>query len=757
MPTPGHIVLLDPDGNPHEVPHESAASALSSGWRVQTDRDVANRLAAEGDEEDYGGVGGTIAATGAGLARMVTLGASDAVIDAAGGGEELRNLREQNPTASLVGEFAGAFVPGGLAARAGKVAAEARVAAEGASLGTRVGAAAAGTAFEGAALGAGAGVSELALSDDPLTVERVASVLSSNMLFGAATGGVLGAGSKLVETGLLKAKSALEARKTAAAASAKVSDDLVGLDAKQLRAAREAELVAIEASRAPQRVQLAEDLATFRKELKDQKLWLATKGAEEREIREAGRISLKADRELDRALNNPKALADNPKRALAALQQQEHALEQIAKNADIIRAKVSQQRSAFDDVAGLKSMGAEADALAAAERAAISAPGKTRMAALDGVAPALERNRALQARIGELAGDPVSARLKAIDDAKDALVTGAAAPKSLPEQLLQGGVFSAATGLASPLGPLAPIVGAAAAKAATGGIFGKLAKAGDDVAARTQAAVTKFLDVGARGAKAAPVLATKTLAAVRYAPGDEKARKKGPSGQLPTLATSFRARSAEIRSQTAYGPDGRAVLRPEARTKMGEQLGAIRAVSPLLADRIETIAARRLEFLANELPRRPDLGVIPTGPDKWQPSDLAMRRFARMAAAVEDPAGIAERLVDGTVTSEDAKVMREVYPEQLADLQQRVITELPMLRKQLPYERRIALSILTGLPVDPAMNPRILKVLQGHFPAEDGSDGDVGPPTAKPQFGSVRSDAGSAITPAQSRAQGEST
>lgn len=753
--------VIDDQGRVIAVPESQLAGALQQGLRLETEPESYDRAAQERVDDAVSGIAGKALAVAGGVARGATLGLSDVAIDALGGSDIFEAADRVNPITSTVSEIAGNFTPGGLASRAASTGARiARGAEEGASFATKVTRTAAGTAFEGAALGAGSGVSELALSDDPLTVERVASTLSSNMLFGGVTGGLLGATGKAAEQGLLKAKGALAARKAAVTAEAKVAEDLVGLDAKALRTAREAELEAIEAARVPLRSQVADELATFRKELKDQKLWLATKGAEERELREAGRIALKADRQLDTVLNNPKALAENPKRALAALQQQEHALEQIAKNAELIRAKVSTQRSAFEGVTGLKSMGPEADALWAAEQAALAAPGSARLTALDGVAPALERNRALQAKIGELTAAPSSARLTAIDDAKDALVTGAAAQKSLPEQLLQGGVFSAATGLAAPLGPFAPILGAAAAKAATGGIFGKLAKAGNDVAARTQAAVTRFLDAGAKVAATTPPLATRTLASVSFAPAKARADGKArmPSGQLATLASSFRARSEEIRSQTVYGPDGRAVMRPEARAAMAEQLGAIRAANPRLADQIETIAARRLEFLANELPRKPELNVLATGgKDRWQPSDFAMRRWARLVAASEDAAGIAERLAAGTVTSEDAKVMREVYTEQLADLQRSIIEQLPALRQQLPYQRRVALSILTGMPVDPAMSPRILRVLQGHFPAEDGSEGDVVAPMAKPQFGSVRSDAASAVTPAQSRAQGEST
>jgi hypothetical protein len=169
----------------------------------------------------------------------------------------------------------------------------------------------------------------------------------------------------------------------------------------------------------------------------------------------------------------------------------------------------------------------------------------------------------------------------------------------------------------------------------------------------------------------------------------------------------------------------------------------------MVADKMETIGARRVSFLASKLPKRPDLPVMQLGPDNWRPSDMAIRRFARYVAAVEDPGSIEERLADGSVTPEDAEAIRTVYPEMYEDIKMRIIEQLPELQKQLPYERRLALSIFSGVPVDPAMHPRILRVLQGSFANEPGSEGGTQAPRAQPRFGTMtKPDA----TPAQERA-----
>lgn len=323
-------------------------------------------------------------------------------------------------------------------------------------------------------------------------------------------------------------------------------------------------------------------------------------------------------------------------------------------------------------------------------------------------------------------------------------------PKSLGEQVASNAVYNVTSGLVSAVpvvGPfLAPFVGAKAAGMVGEKVFGRLGKATSEAAARTSKAVGAFLDTTRKITPVAPVLASKVLGAVRYAPERSERAESKPG----TLAGSFKARSEEIRSQTAYAPDGSSVMRPQAREAMAAQLAPIRAVNPIMADRMETLAARRLEFLASKLPRRPDLGTLQTGPDRHQPSDLEMRTFARYAAGVEDPGGIEERLAAGQITPEDAQVMREVYPERLAEITRQIIEQLPTLRGSLPYHRRLALSILTGVAVDAAMHPRVLAVLQSQFAEEPGTEGGTQAPRAQAQFGSVKST--DKATPAQERA-----
>ncbi len=148
--------------------------------------------------DKYGGVGGGAAALGAGVARGLTFGGSDVLLDQAGLGEDLAGLQEYNPGLSTVGELGGAVLPGVLSGGSGTLArllaktpGGALARASGRLSGSLKGSIGGG-ALEGAAYGAGQGVSSLAISNEPLTAEAVWSEVGMGAIYGASAGAAFG-------------------------------------------------------------------------------------------------------------------------------------------------------------------------------------------------------------------------------------------------------------------------------------------------------------------------------------------------------------------------------------------------------------------------------------------------------------------------------------------------------------------------------------------------------------------------------------
>lgn len=774
------VNLIDPaSGKVFAVDEADASNLVREGWRLEAGAEAAARVTNEQRTEEYSSLANKARAGIAAVGRGVTVGASDAIASSLGYGEELANLRDYNPGISFGGELLGAVSGVGLAGRAAKIGKGIAEAGEGASLATRVLRSGAGYGTEGALQGIGSGVSELALSDDPLTIERIGSTLSSHMLLGGAIGAGSGALGKLAERGIARAKGALDnAAGRLGQTGGEIADDLAQLDAKGLRAAEDAEREILAKAQVTQRGAAADEIATYHRTLRDANPWAVVEG-------EASAELAKANANLRRSLGNKAGLAENPARAMDALQRTEQALQSTIDNATEVAEKLAARNAKFATKIEAEIATAKGDEIA------LSGPLGRRFAAFDGVkAPRtgevvankarageflealrngtikgsedaalaklpelLDANRSLQQRIRSSMApkaELTSERLAQIADAKDALSAGGRGGRGVGEQLVQGSTFGAVTGALSAIPVigqvpgLASLIGAKASNAIAEILSGRFGKVAAGVAERSSKAVSTFLDVATKVAPKVPVLATKILGEVRYARS-----RDDDSSSTKSLGAVFKARAAELRSQTEYSPAGVPVMREAARMQMETQLDPIRAVSPLLADRLGQLAARRVEFLASKLPRRPDIEGIQFGPDTWKTNEMEMRQFARYAAAVEDPGGVEERLASGKVVPEEAEAYRAVYPERYAAIVADILTELPTLRKKLPYSRRLALSIFSGVAVDPSMDPAVLRVLQSGFEEEPGTEGGMQPPTAQPQFGSVKAEE---PTPAQERA-----
>jgi hypothetical protein len=692
IPEGGMTEIILPTGERGLATKEQLPLALEHGARLATEQEISEgrREQIEQDirEESFGGVRGALAVGIEGAASSLTLGGTRAAAGLIGGDEATAAIRagkEHRPIASAVGEIGGAVVPalatGGAlgATRLGRALAATPAGAAartGQALAARGGIRAAGTglAAEGAFVGAGHALGEMAISEDPLSIQQIAAGLGKGALFGAVVGGTAGLATKAASKGLSRWR---EARRAPAAGP---GDDVVA-GVQSLRASM--------------------------REVGD--LHPLTAGAAKGSaVREASGMLGRSGKQLRSLADLPESFAKAPWKAREALERQAQALGKLADEAPAIRAQLAAEG---------RLSGARAQAL-------------------DALPDLQAKNAALR---------------ESVEAASEAAKAG---KSSLGQQIAQQQLAGTAAGMFAG-GPLGAIVGMAAPKLAgklVDGIAKRLGKVGAEVGDRVGTAIDAALTVAAGATKAAaratPAAASKVLGEARLG---ETRRERLPRPGETKILTAFRDRAAEIHEQVGIGPDGQPRVTPQARERIAQQLEPIAAVSPVLADQIEAVQARKLEFLARTMPKSPGLGMQ-IGPDTWRPSDFDLASFARRVAAVEDPASVIERVADGSLTPEDAEALREVYPELYSDMRRQIVERLPELREQLPYERRLMLSIFFGVPVDPAMEPNVLAILQGHFAREESSAGGTAAPMPEPSFGALGSVAKENPTPAQERA-----
>lgn len=253
---PDVVYVTDPRlGKRGAVPRDQLDSFLKAGYRVEDAGETENaRL-----EKEYGD---SPVQTGLeSAASTITFGASDLALRQLDP-EGVRERRNRNEPAAIVGGIGGAVLTAGVGAGAGL--GKAGVAAEelvtggkaAAGLGTRLAGAGARAGVEGLGYGTGMGVSQVALSDEPITIEGAAATIGSNALLGGATGYGLGVAGKMLGEGATLARSYVAKEAEAAAAKApaavdrSVYPDIASMDESTAAAARVAEKGAVKAQRA---------------------------------------------------------------------------------------------------------------------------------------------------------------------------------------------------------------------------------------------------------------------------------------------------------------------------------------------------------------------------------------------------------------------------------------------------------------------------------------------------------------------------
>lgn len=802
-------------------------------------------------EQRFGGSTGRAIAEG--LARGATFAASDVILTAAGASRRgLRERRARGGAPVTAAEITGSLVLPGLGA--------AQIAKGGLK------AAAVYGGLEGVAQGTGEAVSDLTLSADPLTTEKIAGALPLRVLLGGVGGAAGGVLVKSAARGLRRGREMVrEARAKQPGVVGPGVEDLAGHSRESLKELRDLETAQLATNRVVQereiadeviahhqtsksenvlpdfeplrvaaraqdaaqqaeeaalkleaqvteKASIAQDLHTYQELNKSAKPWLAIeKDHAVKYARDTKNLTFKADRRLDTALGNRIGLAKDPHRALEALQRQDTAFQRLVdltpelqrrltaegrvggqrwstletvpdllqrnrelqqRLADVYRPVVvgesvesAAQRMAIDEAEGIvanatkagRTAGKNLDLTVGNPKGLAENPGKVladlrvqedalvrlqeqlplaqRRLADAGGAPLnvggdleaqLTRNRALQQRLASIKDTPTSARLEAINEAIQVPLER----KGIGTQVVQGLAGAATMAAVGPFAgfAVAGVAGAAVAAGVGQVVTRRLNRVATATSGRYAAAVEKILALTERAAGKAPVLASKVLA--HYAPdGDDTG----------DMHTTYKKWEKHLRSTTTIDPNtGQYLATPAAKRQVYDTLEGLRAQNIQAADMLETLAARKMSYLASKLPKRPGHALRQLGPDTWRPADMAIREFARAVAAVEDPPGILERVADGTVTPEDKEALQTVYPETYAALRIQVAERLSMLQHNLPMKRRMALSLTFDLPVEPSMDPAVLRVLQGNFAAEPGTEGGTVAPQALPAFGSIR-------------------
>lgn len=745
------VTIIDRIGEPQSVDVVEADLSLRGQTATLPSPEAEAQIRREGQVASRFSSAGAQAQAGLeGLLRSVTLGGSDAVALAAGAEEGVRLRRAHAGAAALAGELAGAFVPGsGLLGRASKflpagaaVKGAARLAARTeAAIGTRalLGAARAGKtaeaakigllaraapaaaqgAAEAAAFGAGQGLSSAMLSDKPLTAEMLLSSVGTGALLGGVTGGAAG-GALGLGSGLLRRL----AKAPEGPAAAKVVSNIDeiskagkrGENTAALRQAQRAVIEDLDSSFDNAIALIDEEVASAERALKVKP-------------RELGALPIDARSTVGRRVD---ALKQARKKALAQRARFDKAatgrggrltddyFDDLAGKGDKEAGRVLDTANRYQGVTRelheLIKPGSSA-ATVTEPIAALSKTGIGQIDSLDAVAIASETGLIdprdvpviggvadlfLKARLfGRMGAMGVAAASKVAAPAAVSAVQNSAvnAGRQAVRSVLGGGVAGRAGA-----GLLDVAIGQSAGLAASAGkVVGRLRKAVDDFVSSPLSG-----KAGKLAASTLPQAPITVLGNITF--GDRSAGKVTPrKGESKTMRV-YRQRELELRDTVAN--------LPAFRQRASDRLAAVKAANAALHAEIVDGAVRRALFLHSKLPSSPAVGGPVGGYDKFQPSLSSVAKFARYAAATENPESILESMKRGTLTPEEAETMRVVYPQMFAKVQEFILDNVATLQEDLPYQKRVQLSILFRVPADTTMSPAFVQRMQAQFVTE---------------------------------------
>lgn len=234
-------------------------------------------------------------------------------------------------------------------------------------------------------------------------------------------------------------------------------------------------------------------------------------------------------------------------------------------------------------------------------------------------------------------------------------------------------------------------------------ILSGMEKANFEVAKKIGQATTNFFSKSGSAVKAA------SLNALISSPLSHK-REEGKKSQAPT--SKLQAYNNAIENLADLSANSDKLL--ERSVKAG---ALISEAAPNTAEALGNRAISGIQFLQSKIPKRPYDAIFPTQNDKpYQPSSIELAKFERYLQVVDNPLSVLEDIQAGTVTREHIEALQKVYPSIYSQIQQSVLKELQTKSSaEIPYNRKVQLSMLLNIPGDASLLGTNIAALQSNF------------------------------------------
>lgn len=127
-------------------------------------------------------------------------------------------------------------------------------------------------------------------------------------------------------------------------------------------------------------------------------------------------------------------------------------------------------------------------------------------------------------------------------------------------------------------------------------------------------------------------------------------------------------------------------------------------LAPLLAQ-AQATSDRVHAYLQSQRPRAAAVASLTPRLERVAPSGGEVARFERLVRIAESPSVILSFVRDGSITRTDADALRAMYPELFTQIRSEVQTHLDALAEPLPYRQALDLSDLLGVVGHSSLRP----------------------------------------------------
>lgn len=308
---------------------------------------------------------------------------------------------------------------------------------------------------------------------------------------------------------------------------------------------------------------------------------------------------------------------------------------------------------------------------------------------------------------GELAGSYSAAkqRYRAVKWINDAAENNAASDLANRQASLTDTIVGSSIGgstlmaaLAGDVGALGSTVIATLAGAGAGLVNRHMRTMGQQLVARTGEKVLAIMKASERMAKD-----TDDAVTTFFAKPAQAARASGALSS-ETLHDRYEGRRKQFEQYK---------LAPSA--QMSRALGDTDQTAPTIAREVRANAARASAYLESKLPARKTRSsdLYAHLDDRPRVADSQMAKFVRAYDAISNPRQVLTDFAAGRMTRDGAEALRAVYPKIHQQLVEQVQLQLASSgRERVPYQKLVQLSILTGQPMHPSLEPRFIAACQ---------------------------------------------